>query len=173
MWSATRASSSSPRVGAEKRWSTGRTLPPGHVWPEARSCPVDPDARPESVLMRAKRLGLIVSRLPSLESGDAPRLTAVAVEDLLLRPSENIDHARLEALVIVPDGGRRTALDRLRRAPTRVSGPALVAALCAAATTFFAVKFLLRFFETNRLTPFGIYCISIGLVSTLVFAFGG
>jgi FlaA1/EpsC-like NDP-sugar epimerase len=70
----------------------------------------DPGARPESVLMRAKRLGLIVSRLPSLESGDAPRLTAVAVEDLLLRPSENIDHARLEALVknksvIVTGGG--------------------------------------------------------------------
>jgi FlaA1/EpsC-like NDP-sugar epimerase len=29
----------------------------------------EPDARPESVLMRARRLGLIVSRLPSLESG--------------------------------------------------------------------------------------------------------
>jgi O-antigen biosynthesis protein WbqV len=68
------------------------------------------EAHPESVLMRAKRLGLIVSRLPSLESGDVPRLTAVAVEDLLLRPSENIDHARLEALikhkaVIVTGGG--------------------------------------------------------------------
>jgi len=59
----------------------------------------EPEARPESVLMRVKRLGLIVSRLPSLESGDAPRLTAVAVEDLLLRPSENIDYARLEAFV--------------------------------------------------------------------------
>src|SRR6516164_4238220 len=70
----------------------------------------DPEARPDSVLMRARRLGLIVSRLPSLESGDAPRLTAVAVEDLLLRPSEKIDHARLEALVkdkavIVTGGG--------------------------------------------------------------------
>src|SRR5882757_4611629 len=70
----------------------------------------DPEARPESVLMRVKRLGLIVSRLPSLESGDAPRLTAVAVEDLLLRPSEKIDYARLEALVknksvIVTGGG--------------------------------------------------------------------
>src|SRR5205085_750453 len=30
----------------------------------------EPDARPESVLMRARRLGLIVSRLPSLESGE-------------------------------------------------------------------------------------------------------
>jgi FlaA1/EpsC-like NDP-sugar epimerase len=70
----------------------------------------DPDAHPEAALMRARRLGLIVSRLPSLESGDAPRLTNVAVEDLLLRPSEKIDHARLEALVkgkavIVTGGG--------------------------------------------------------------------
>jgi len=67
-------------------------------------------AHPETFLMRAKRLGLIVSRLPSLESGDAPRLAPVAVEDLLLRPSETIDHARLEALVkdkavIVTGGG--------------------------------------------------------------------
>ena len=44
----------------------------------------DPEARPEAVLMRARRLGLIVSRLPSLESGETPRLTTVAVEDLLL-----------------------------------------------------------------------------------------
>src|SRR4051812_17710720 len=70
----------------------------------------EPDARPESVLMRARRLGLIVSRLPSLDSGETPRLTNVAVEDLLLRPSENIDYARLEALVknkgvIVTGGG--------------------------------------------------------------------
>jgi FlaA1/EpsC-like NDP-sugar epimerase len=70
----------------------------------------EPDARPESVLMRSRRLGLIVSRLPSLESGETPRLTNVAVEDLLLRPSENIDYGRLEALVrgkavIVTGGG--------------------------------------------------------------------
>ncbi|WP_454620070.1 polysaccharide biosynthesis protein [Bradyrhizobium cenepequi] len=70
----------------------------------------EPDAHPESVLMRAKRLGLMVSRLPSLEGGDAPRLTNVAVEDLLLRPSATIDYARLEGLVkgksvIVTGGG--------------------------------------------------------------------
>jgi O-antigen biosynthesis protein WbqV len=70
----------------------------------------DAEAHPETLLMRAKRLRLIVSRLPSLESGDAPRLAPVAVEDLLLRPSSTIDHARLEALVkgksvIVTGGG--------------------------------------------------------------------
>jgi undecaprenyl-diphosphatase len=51
-----------------------------------------------------------------------------------------------------------------------VRGQALVAGLCAAFTTFLAVKFLLRFFQTNRLTPFGIYCIVVGLICSLVFA---
>jgi undecaprenyl-diphosphatase len=54
-----------------------------------------------------------------------------------------------------------------------VRGPALVAALCAAGTTFFAVKFLLRFFQTNRLTPFGVYCVGLGVTCTVVFALGG
>jgi O-antigen biosynthesis protein WbqV len=80
-------------------------------------------AHPEAVLMRAKRLGLIVSRLPSLEAGDTPRLTAVAVEDLLLRPSENIDYARLEALVkgkavIVTGGGGSIGSEICERAVT-------------------------------------------------------
>src|SRR5712664_1261088 len=70
----------------------------------------EPEAHPESFLMRARRLRLIVNRLPSLESRDVPRLAPVAVEDLLLRPSESIDYARLEALVkgkavIVTGGG--------------------------------------------------------------------
>jgi FlaA1/EpsC-like NDP-sugar epimerase len=63
-------------------------------------------------LMRARKLGLIVSRLPSLEeSRDTPQLAPVAVEDLLLRPSVKIDYARLEnfvrgkAIVVTGGGG--------------------------------------------------------------------
>ena len=52
-----------------------------------------------------------------------------------------------------------------------VRGQALVGALAAAFTTFLAVRFLLRFFKTNRLTPFGIYCIVAGIVCSLIFAF--
>ena len=68
------------------------------------------DASPESVLTRASKLGLTVSRLPSLEgSGETPRLAPVAVEDLLLRPSVKIDYGRLEAFVrdksVVVTGG--------------------------------------------------------------------
>ena len=82
-----------------------------------------PEAHPEGVLMRARRLGLIVSRLPSLESGDTPRLTTVAVEDLLLRPSEKIDYGRLEALVkgkavIVTGGGGSIGSEICHRAVT-------------------------------------------------------
>lgn len=44
----------------------------------------------------------------------------------LPRPDQQ---ARLEALLQVPEGGRSSLLDRLRQAPTRVSGPGLVAAL--------------------------------------------
>jgi len=89
----------------------------------------DPEAHPESILMRAKRLGLIVSRLPSLESGDVPRLTAVAVEDLLLRPSESIDYARLEALVknkavIVTGGGGSIGSEICERVVTFGAGAA-------------------------------------------------
>src|SRR5262249_25025633 len=80
----------------------------------------EPDSHPENVLMRARRLRLIVSRLPSLEGGETPRLTNVAVEDLLLRPSENIDHVRLEALVrgkavIVTGGGGSIGSEICRR----------------------------------------------------------
>jgi FlaA1/EpsC-like NDP-sugar epimerase len=70
-----------------------------------------PEARPETMLMRARRLGLATSRLPSLEDGEeALRLAPVNVEDLLLRPGVKIDYRRLETFVkgksiIVTGGG--------------------------------------------------------------------
>jgi len=71
----------------------------------------EPDAKPEAALMHARRLGLTVSRLPSLADGaETPRLAPVNVEDLLLRPSVKIDYARLEHFlhgrsVVVTGGG--------------------------------------------------------------------
>ena len=46
-------------------------------------------------------------------------------------------------------------------------GPALAGALGAALTAYFSVRFLLRFFETNRLTPFAVYCIVAGVGSAI------
>jgi O-antigen biosynthesis protein WbqV len=69
-----------------------------------------PEAKPETILMRARRLGLATSRLPSLDDGgEALRLAPVNVEDLLLRAGVKIDYRRLEAFVkgksIVVTGG--------------------------------------------------------------------
>ena len=71
-----------------------------------------PEARPEAILIRARKLGLSMSQLPSLDAeGPAVQLAPVAVEDLLLRPSVKIDYRRLEnfvsakAIVVTGGGG--------------------------------------------------------------------
>jgi undecaprenyl-diphosphatase len=50
-----------------------------------------------------------------------------------------------------------------------VRGPALVAALCAALTAYLSVRFLMRFFETNTLMPFAVYCLVAGAACTVYF----
>jgi undecaprenyl-diphosphatase len=90
----------------------------------------------------------------------------------LLVGLSNEDAARYGFLLATPIIGAAALLklpDLLRADAAGVRGPALVGALCAAFTTFFAVKFLLRYFETNRLTPFGIYCLVAGITCTLIF----
>ncbi len=75
------------------------------------SSALSPEARPESILMRARRLGLTLSQMPTFDAGTTPvQLAPVAVEDLLLRPSVRIDYRRLEAFiagksVLVTGGG--------------------------------------------------------------------
>ena len=94
----------------------------------------------------------------------------------LLFGLSNEDAARYGFLLATPIIGAAAVLklpDLFGSAGDGVRGPAFVAALCAGVATFFAVKFLLKFFETNRLTPFGIYCIVFGTICTLVFALGG
>lgn len=92
----------------------------------------------------------------------------------LMTGLSNEDAARYSFLLATPiiaAAGFLKLPDLLGSAGDGVRGQALVAALVAAATTYVAVKFLLRFFETNRLTPFGIYCLVAGLVCTAIFAF--
>jgi O-antigen biosynthesis protein WbqV len=59
-----------------------------------------PEMKPETLLTRARRIGLTPSRMPGLEEGnDALRLAPIQVEDLLLRPTAKIDYRRLEVFV--------------------------------------------------------------------------
>lgn len=92
----------------------------------------------------------------------------------LITGLSNEDAARYSFLLATPiiaAAGFLKLPDLLGSAGDGVRGQALVAALVAAATTYLAVKFLLRFFETNRLTPFGVYCIVAGITCTAIFAF--
>ncbi len=50
-----------------------------------------------------------------------------------------------------------------------VRGPALVGALGAAVAAWFTIRFLMRYFESNRLTPFAIYCVVAGALCSLYF----
>jgi len=91
----------------------------------------------------------------------------------LLAGLSNEDAARYAFLLATPIIGAAGVLklpELMGSAGDGVRGQALVGALAAAFTTYLAVKFLLKYFETNRLTPFGIYCIGMGLFCTLVFA---
>jgi undecaprenyl-diphosphatase len=51
-----------------------------------------------------------------------------------------------------------------------VHGQILVGCLFAAVSAYFAVRFLIRYFETRTLTPFAIYCLIAGVVSIVRFA---
>jgi undecaprenyl-diphosphatase len=91
----------------------------------------------------------------------------------LLVGLSNEDAARYSFLLATPVIFAAAALkvpELLGSQGNGVRGQALVAGLCAALTTFLAVRFLLRYFQTNRLSPFGIYCIVLGLASTMAFA---
>ena len=91
----------------------------------------------------------------------------------LLAGLSNEDAARYAFLLATPviaAAGLLKLPELLGTTGDGVRGQALVGAIAAAITTWAAVKFLLRYFETNRLSPFGIYCICAGIFCLVVFS---
>ncbi|HEY2054059.1 MAG TPA: undecaprenyl-diphosphate phosphatase [Solirubrobacterales bacterium] len=91
----------------------------------------------------------------------------------LLTGLSNEDAARYAFLLATPVIGAAGVLklpELLGSTGDGVRGQALVGAIAAAITTWAAVKFLLKYFETSRLTPFGYYCIGAGVFCLIVFA---
>jgi len=70
-----------------------------------------PEAAPDDLIARARRLGLPLARVVGLGEGvQGPELAPLEIEDLLLRPTVAIDRPRLEAFlagrrVVVTGGG--------------------------------------------------------------------
>ena len=130
----------------------------------------DSDARIAKLTWR-QAVGIGTAQAAALVPGISR--SGVTMGGGLLFGLSNEDAARYSFLLATPIIGAAGVLklpDLLGSAGDGVRGPALVGALCAALTTYLAVKFLLRFFQSNRLTPFGIYCIAAGLLCTVIFA---
>ena len=71
----------------------------------------------------------------------------------------------LAALLKVPDLFKPDARGIL--------GMTVAAALVAGITAYVSVRFLMRYFETRRLSPFGYYCLAFGLVSLVILLIRG
>jgi undecaprenyl-diphosphatase len=81
----------------------------------------------------------------------------------------NEDSARYAFLLATPIIGAAALLNlpelfRPENAPQL--GPCLVGAICSGCTAYLAIRFLMKYFETNKLTPFAIYCAVAGIVTT-------
>ena len=85
----------------------------------------------------------------------------------------NKDAARFAFLLATPIIGAAAVLklpELASKDAAGIRGPALVGALCSAVTAYFAVRFLMRFFETKTLTPFAVYCFVAGAACAIYFA---
>jgi undecaprenyl-diphosphatase len=90
----------------------------------------------------------------------------------LLVGLSNKDAARFAFLLATPIIGAAALLkvpELFGHTGDGIRGQALVASLCSALTAWFAIKFLMRFFETQTLTPFAIYCLVAGAACTIYF----
>jgi len=82
------------------------------------------------------------------------------------------DAARYAFLLATPIIGAAALLklpDLIGHNGDGVRGQALVGAVCAGAAAWVSIRFLMRYFQTNTLTPFAVYCLFAGLAALLVF----
>jgi undecaprenyl-diphosphatase len=83
----------------------------------------------------------------------------------LVRGMDHEDSARFAFLLATPiilAAGLFKVSDLTGHLGNGVRGQALVAAACAAVTAVISVRYLMNYFKTRTLTPFGIYCLLFG-----------
>ena len=125
---------------------------------------VDDDARIAKQLRFDRAFGIGAAQALALIPGFSR--SGATMGGGLLAGLSNKDAARFAFLLATPIIGAAAVLklpDLLGHTGDGVRGQALVASLCSAVTAYFAVRFLMRFFETNRLTPFAVFCLLEGL----------
>jgi undecaprenyl-diphosphatase len=92
----------------------------------------------------------------------------------LMRGLDHEDAARFAFLLATPiilAAGVYKLPDLMGHLGDGIRGQAFVGAVVAAVAAYASTRFLVRFFETQSLTPFGIYCLAAGAFCIVRFAF--
>jgi undecaprenyl-diphosphatase len=93
----------------------------------------------------------------------------------LVRGLDHEDAARFSFLLATPiilGAGLYKLPDLMGPNGQGMLGPILAGSVAAFVTAYLSVRFLTRFFTTRTLTPFAVYCIAVGGVLSIWFAFG-
>jgi undecaprenyl-diphosphatase len=92
----------------------------------------------------------------------------------LMRGLDHEDAARFAFLLATPiilAAGVYKIPDLTGHLGDGIRSQAVVGAVVAAVAAYISTKFLVRFFETKTLTPFGVYCVAAGAFCIVRFAF--
>jgi undecaprenyl-diphosphatase len=90
----------------------------------------------------------------------------------LVRGLDHEDAARFSFLLATPvilAAGVYKIPDLIGPLGNGIRGQVLVGSLCSGITAYLSVRFLMRYFETRTLTPFAIYCVTVGLLASFYF----
>jgi len=136
----------------------------------APSAEVDDDARIARQMSYQQSFGVGAAQAIALIPGFSR--SGAAMSGGLLVGLSHRDAARFAFLLATPIIGAAAVLklpDLFGSTGDGIRGQALVAALCSAASAYVAIRFLMRFFETNTLIPFAVYCLVAGAACTVYF----
>lgn len=100
--------------------------------------------------------------------------TGSTITGSLLVGLSHEDAARFAFLLATPVIAAASVLKLPELALTsegRLIGPILTGAVTSGIAAYFSVKFLTKYFETKKLTPFAIYCVVVGVALSLLFFF--
>lgn len=119
---------------------------------------------------QAAKVGLtqVISLLPGFSRSGS------TMAGSLLVGLSNEDAARFSFLLATPIIGAAALLklpDLLKSQNHSLLGPALLGAAAAALGAYFSVKFLVKYFHTNKLTPFASYCVIAGIIFLIILHF--
>lgn len=101
--------------------------------------------------------------------------TGASITGGLLVNLSHEDAARYAFLLATPIIGAASLLklpDLLATQTGKIAiGPTLTGAFFAGLAAFLSVKFLTKYFETKKLTPFAVYCVVLGVLASVLFIF--